>query len=133
MGVGALGGRGAAAPAPGSASSEGECGLHLGGGGRMLKSARSRARVAPEPGHLALVRDPKKREAGFGPGTARAPRAVPEESDTPPPPPRAPAVGCSTAWGHCQVLPGIGRARGVRSGRASVTNLREKDLGPKEK
>lgn len=118
MGVGALGGRGAGSSRSRSFERGRMRSPPWGGGGRVMpKSARrpgeggSRAR-APALG----ARDPKKREAGFGPGQPVRSRAIPGESDTPPPPPRAPAVGCPTAWGHCQVLPGIGRARGARSG-----------------
>lgn len=135
MGGGSPRRKGAAAPAPGSFERGRMRSPPWGGGGRTPKSARrpgeggSRAR-APALG----ARDPKKREAGFGPGQfVRLGQSRRRKRHAPLPPPRAPAVGCSTAWGHCQVLPGIGRARGARSGRASVTNPREKDLGPKEK
>lgn len=129
MGGGSPWRMGAAAPAPGSCERGGMLSPPWGGGGVVRQRAPGGlAKVAPEARAPAfLARDPNKREAGFGPGTIRAPRAVPEEKATPR------LWDAHQGGGHCQVLPGIGRAGGARSGRASVTNPREKDLGPKEK
>lgn len=126
-GVGARGGRARQLPLPGAAREGGRC-PHPGEAGVVRRRAPGGlARVAPEPGHLRSVRAPLRNGKQDSVRDSSCTSGSPGGESDPP------AVGCSSAWGHCQILPGIGRAGGARSGRASVTNAREKDLGPKGK
>lgn len=101
MGGGSPRRKGAAAPAPGSLERGRMLSPPWGGGGRTPKSSRRPGEGGSPARAPALgARDPKKREAGFGPGTVRAPRAVPEEKATRPPPPTArPGCGMLTSVG----------------------------------
>ena len=85
MGGGSPRRMGAAAPAPGSCERGRMLSPPWGGGGVVRQRAPGGlARVASEARAPALrACDPKKREAGFRPGTIRAPRAVLEEKATP--------------------------------------------------
>ena len=127
MGGGSPRRKGAAAAAPGSCERGGTLSPPWGAGVVRRRATGGLARVAPEPGQLRSVRAPLRNGKQDSVRDSSCTSGSPGGESDPP------AVGCSSAWGHCQILPGIGRAGGARSGRASVTNAREKDLGPKGK
>lgn len=107
-----------------------------GGGVVRGRAPGGRARVAPGArGHLRSVRGTlRSGKQDSVRDSSCAPRAVPEEKATRPPSPTAPRLWDAQQRGvtvrFCRELGGLGEPG---SGRASVTNPREKDLGPKEK